>query len=152
MTEEIIIDGVNVAGCEYYFESTKTVDTCKWFGCKCNSVSTDECKYKQLQRLEQENKALKDNNNYLQAIIDDGREENKRWKQENEKLKKANERLKTLYHNEGITDICDSCSITSAMEAYDYRKALEEIRILATKNVSIENFVKIQNKINEVLK
>lgn len=32
-----------------------------------------------------------------------------------------------------------------------YRSALEEIRILATKNVSIENFVKIQNKINEVL-
>lgn len=32
-----------------------------------------------------------------------------------------------------------------------YFNALEEIRILATKNVSIENFVKIQNKINECL-
>lgn len=31
------------------------------------------------------------------------------------------------------------------------KSALEKIRILATKNVSIENFVKIQNKINEVL-
>ena len=34
---------------------------------------------------------------------------------------------------------------------HTYRSALEEIRILATKNVSIENFVKIQNKINEVI-
>ena len=31
------------------------------------------------------------------------------------------------------------------------KSALEEIRILATKNVSIENFVKIQNRINEVI-
>jgi chromosome segregation ATPase len=40
---------------------------------------------------------------------------------------------------------CNHCNF------HNYRSALEEIRILATKNVSIENFVKIQNKINEVL-
>ena len=91
----------------------------------------DNCYYKQLQRL----------------------------KQKNEKLKKANERLKTLYQNEGITDICDSCSITSAMEAYEYHKALEEIKVIAQDTFhccddDCGNARKIKliiDKINEVL-
>ena len=32
-----------------------------------------------------------------------------------------------------------------------YRKTLEEVRIMATKDLSVNTFVNIQNKINEVL-
>jgi flagellar biosynthesis/type III secretory pathway chaperone len=71
------------------------------------------CYYKQLKRLEQENKEL-------EAYKDINEDFKKAWGELNEKYKQL-------------------------------RSALEEIRILATKNVSIENFVKIQNKINEVL-
>lgn len=100
MTEEIIIDGVNVAGCNAY-KDKHCKDKTSIIFCDTNLCSNfPNCYYKQLKRLEQEN----------------------------EKLKKANERLKTLFQNEGITDICEACSIRSAMEAYDYRKAFEEIK------------------------
>ena len=70
MTEEIIIDGVNVAGCEYYIQDYQRAnniegryehckDVCElngdnYFYCKMNN----NCYYKQLKRLEQENKKL----------------------------------------------------------------------------------------------
>ena len=72
MTEEIIIDGVDVAGCEFYFEDngviapdgtperanlcTSPERSCENSdSCYCNK----DCYYKQLKRLEQENKKLK---------------------------------------------------------------------------------------------
>lgn len=102
-------------------------------------------------RLKQENQALrrtiKDVN--IVAVC----EELERLKQENEELKKKNERLKTLYRNEGITDICECCSITSAMEAYDYHSALEEIREYCEEQNLKADYTacEIINKINEVL-
>jgi predicted RNase H-like nuclease (RuvC/YqgF family) len=129
MTEEIIIDGVNVAGCEF---AVKPINDNR---IKCHCVkgllqiakmheqpesvksglceNNPNCYYKQLKRLEQENKEL-------EAYKDINEDFKKAWGELNEKYKQL-------------------------------RSALEEIRILATKNVSIENFVKIQNKINEVL-
>lgn len=66
MSEKIIIDGVNVAGCEYY--ASDIDETCRELNgkydvevcdfCKCESV--DNCYYKQLQRLKQENEELKE--------------------------------------------------------------------------------------------
>ena len=144
MTEEIIIDGVNVVGCEHYCEKLNTGSgiiqkVSKQGFClhnltglqnadiyfralsfpKCREQSN--CYYKQLKRLEQEN----------------------------EELKKQLSSTKCHLCGEGFLT-------PEGAELYEeknnYRSALEEIRILATKNVSIENFVKIQNKINEVLK
>lgn len=65
MTEEIIIDGVNVAGCEY-FDRDSSLNNClahciPYPECTCYE-SCDEhpnCYYKQLKRLEQENKQMK---------------------------------------------------------------------------------------------
>ena len=61
MTEPIIIDGVDVAGCRYLFDDTAykhsktqcsiTLKDCKYLG--------NNCYYKQLKRLEQENEKLK---------------------------------------------------------------------------------------------
>ena len=57
MTEEIIVDGVNVAGCEFY-EPKAQVMTCheESITKRCNSIN---CYYKQLKRLQSENEELK---------------------------------------------------------------------------------------------
>lgn len=52
MTEEIVIDGVNVAGCEYFDGFCMKRDT--------SCEESGNCIYKQLKRLEQENKELKE--------------------------------------------------------------------------------------------
>lgn len=68
MTEEIIIDGVNVRGCEYYKGKCMEYTHYCQIGCKeCTDIGTKLCHYKQTEkfkakiaRLEQENKELKD--------------------------------------------------------------------------------------------
>lgn len=63
MDNEIIIDGVNVAGCEEYFEQSGEV-VCALidqYFCEGNP----DCYYKQLKRLEQENAELKAENERL---------------------------------------------------------------------------------------
>ena len=50
--EEIIIDGVNVAGCEQRFGDNKCALLDQYF------CEDSDCYYKQLKRLEQENKEL----------------------------------------------------------------------------------------------
>lgn len=65
MTEEIFVDGVNVAGCCYLFKFKGFDDfneeytewSCNISGSSCEN--SDNCYYKQLKRLEQENKKLK---------------------------------------------------------------------------------------------
>ena len=75
MQEEIIIDGVNVAGCGYFCETDKECNICGMGtsgedtfcrDCKDNS----NCYYKQLKRLEQENKELKSTLEEIKKIID----------------------------------------------------------------------------------
>ena len=66
MTEEIIIDGVNVAGCEHLTEIMgcwlSTADYLPYKGNITNQLCkyNDNCYYKQLKRLEQKNKELKE--------------------------------------------------------------------------------------------
>ena len=116
MTEEIIIDGVNIAGCLSFCQNNGHNICCYDdtredkipFANFC--VENKDCYYKQLKRLKQENEELK------------------------ERFEKRGELM---------------CNCAKQRE--NYHSALEEIRIMATKDVSIESFVKIQNKINEVL-
>ena len=59
MTEEIIIDGVNVAGCDAY-KDKHCMDKTSIMFCNLNICSNfPNCYYKQLKRLEQENERLK---------------------------------------------------------------------------------------------
>lgn len=53
MTEEIINDGVNVAGCQYYEEGNCCNEDVLTWSCK-----NTNCMYKQLKRLKQENNSL----------------------------------------------------------------------------------------------
>ena len=143
--KEIIIDGVDVAGCEFFdYECNiyvneycepqdNTKDMCKWH---------ENCYYKQLKRLEQENINLKDSNNSLQAIIDDGREENKRWKQENERLKKEI-RLYNCIDKWGTKECHCACRclgnefcIDADKKIDKYKSCLQEIKALANKFIN----------------
>lgn len=163
MTEEIIIDGVNVAGCEYYSDIDETcrelngkyeINECDFM--KCNSQN---CYYKQLKRLEQERDELKfENDRYKQllkgcptededcgfCVID---EQNKRLKQENKELKKQIESQKGL-----IT--------VGGKQQYEYLQKIDELEqenreLKAYKDVN-EDFKKAWDELNkkyyEVLK
>ena len=74
MTEEIIIDGVNVAGCEFYVkhciedcydERVDLYEYCQMFGSEC--INEKDCYYKQLRRLKQENEKLKEQQRPLEV-------------------------------------------------------------------------------------
>ena len=69
----------------------------------------------QIGKLEQENERLKDNNNHLQVIIDDGRAENKRFREENKELKECYDGAKIL--NDAYIELTGK-----------YKQALEEIK------------------------
>lgn len=125
MTEEIIIDGINVAGCKdyreveykempicmnYYNHLPKPPKGTEWQYCAGNK----NCYYKQLKRLEQENKKLK----YL------------------------------ISEEQCFEEGCKKC--TKAYYTDDtYRSALEEIRGLASPHCT--QCSQIINIINEVL-
>ena len=62
MDKNIIIDGVNVAGCDFYqIEANELYPKAQYCGSMRNTFCENEsnCYYKQLKRLEQENKELK---------------------------------------------------------------------------------------------
>lgn len=148
MTEEIIIDGVNVAGCHnktpykndygdvqckcYRFEDIEN-DTFLFGICKQHP----NCYYKQLKRLEQENKELKAE---LNKVID-------------EREKKIEETLlKGCYQSLG-----SECRIYELKES-KYRSALEEINLILDELKQQYDYMtdyaeikEIQDKINEVL-
>jgi len=141
MTEEIIIDGVNVAGCKYY--TPTCVSTHLWGALTKSNKCEDNpnCYYKQLKRLEQENKELKI---YIES--------NKQQVEEAEMLVMDNDRLQQEVEN--LKD-------TIYYDIEKYRIALEEIREIVKvdcKGCTAEcdcdddwTRYMIKNKINEVL-
>lgn len=125
MTEEIIID------CAFYKDgvcASPINKTCEY----CKNIDVSKCYHKQLKRLEQERDDLQDR---LLTLADTYQETRNTCK----RLEKENKELKTKLD-------------VFAFTISQYESALEEIRIMATKDVSIESFLKIQNKINEVLR
>lgn len=76
--EEIIIDGVNVAGCKYYKGKCMEYTHYCQIGCKeCTDIGIKLCHYKQteifkakIERLEQENAELKAENERLKEEIE----------------------------------------------------------------------------------
>ncbi len=141
MTEEIIIDGVDVAGCEYYYRcdckinDDTDINLCKWH---------NDCYYKQLKRLQEKYDTL--TNKFFNSETDKTRleQENKELRREIVELRKD----------------CNHCNF------YKYRSALEEIKEDMEQDTTCEsrecgcddyakclNCIKetILNKINEVL-
>ena len=104
MKEEIIIDGVNVAGCEHHLSTGYCQLQMIFQGMvlklpfgkhlECNLCDKD-CYYKQLKRLEQENKEL-------QAYKDINEDFKQAWYELNEKYKQLRSAL------EEIREYCNS--------------------------------------------
>ena len=177
MTEEIIIDGVNVAGCEYCVENP--LRDIK-YSCNCRGYEKDNglhihlkcennpnCYYKQLQRLKQEEQYLK------QCCIKagkelakhsfewDGKEKNlvvqamelnqkyEALKQENEELKKENRYYKSeLKHSCNELDKSNKWQVAERKEKNNYRKALEEIREMFPNEVTwVGQLTKLEHSI-----
>jgi len=128
MTEEIIINGVDVAGCSLYLNGNGKclrLLTDNEPETECNAICDYGCLYhkEQLKRLEQENKALqayKDINEDLKKAWD---ELNEKYKQLRSVLEEINKITEPRFVN-GLNEEADLCNL--AMD-------------------------RIQNKINEVL-
>ena len=107
MTEEIIIDGINVAGCRHLKNNGIKNPICWSGGCisaynSCLCKDNIDCDYKQLIRLEHENKVnlsrAKDLNTELQRLTD-----------ENFNLKQALEEIKNKAEHCLKQDVCSLC-------------------------------------------
>lgn len=127
MSEEIIIDGVDVSECEHINCCDKKI--------KCVILQEDvceikpycegyDCYYKQLQRLQAENERLKATHLQLQSSELKQHLEKVNFERENYKLRKENEELKAKFNNNSL---CNRIQIYEADEAR-MRKVLEEIR------------------------
>ena len=164
MTEEIIIDGVNVAGCQHLKECKDVKNPrCLLFDEKCHRIGEKEeyediCYYKQLQRLKQENEKLRGTDGNIHP--DSAYYKIKKLEIENEELKQANKKMYQSMHKE----ICEydeelgieKASHESDLETLDtYRSALEEIREIVQRPYNIPKGEMLSkyviDKINEVL-
>lgn len=165
--KEVIIDDINVAGCEYH-SSTPTSELCYMKGNKCKH--NPNCYYKQLQRKEQECEKLKiqlmhkdEVNMFFNTPIEGWSNdpcEICQYKQEYKHLQAENEKLKNNLA------IANSNHEAAEKENDSYMRALEEIKGLSQSiNDDFESddieqqlhYVKeiaeqINNKIHEVLK
>jgi hypothetical protein len=134
MTEEIIIDGVNVVGCEYYKGKCMEYTHYCQIGCKeCTDIGIKLCHYKQTERfkakitrLEQENKELKNRNVELQITLNEFDRFNN--------YRSALEKIKDI-----INQPCDNCK-------YNKDGVTCSIGDCGEGKLKI-----IENKINEVL-
>lgn len=146
MTEEIIVDGVNVAGCEYLCTNhmgNNCLNHNQDFSMNCKN--NNDCYYKQLIRLEQENKELRERLSGKTFFC----ENCEKQARENEKLK---EKVK-LRENE-LANMAEQAN----MRINTYLSALEEIRDYLNTLSSVdsdfpntETYLRIQDKIGDVL-
>ena len=159
MTEEIIIDGVDVAGCEYYKGKCMEYTHYCQIGCKeCTDIGIKLCHYKQTERfkakitrLEQENKELKKQIESDKGLITVGGKQQYEYLQKIDELEQENKELKELNKK-----ICEDWE----KEIKVYWNALEEIRRTVIDIIedngrhNLSDFsspIRIEKIINEVL-
>ena len=132
MTEEIIIDGVNVSGCCFYNDGKCSNPN----GMACNCINNAVCYFKELKRLEFELKVTK-------ADYEASEQENKELKEEN------------IEYDEELA--IEKLSHKSDLETLErYRSALEEIKQMILNHsdarISPANcLLDISSKINKTL-
>ena len=136
--EEIIIDGVDVAGCEYYKGKCMEYTHYCQIGCKeCTDIGTKLCHYKQTERfkakiarLEQENKILREKFIILSEKRGNLVVNNNTLKEQITKLKERN--LNIRRHKNLLLESNDKLM----RENSKYRIALEEIKETADRTDS----------------
>lgn len=112
MTEEIIVDGVNVAGCKDFLEPVGC-DNTDTLSMTCSR--NNNCYYKQLQRLKQENELLKKSNFTL------------REQTINYSAVKENDYRKALEEIREIADIIYNTNCNYVAEAHKILNKINEV-------------------------
>lgn len=130
MTEEIIIDGVNVAGCNFYKNEicNSPINTLYKV---CKNIKPEQCYYKQLIRLKQQHNG--DTEEIAKLGLDIAILE-----QENKELKEYSQRMENQREN-------------YYKEYNKCRSVLEEIRNLCNKGAGVYTNAKVVGLVNEVL-
>ena len=149
--KQIIIDGVDVSGCENLMQGIVP------FGCMedrktCSCMNNPNCLYKQLKRLEQENNILKQSEDEAKEIIAELKAENKKLKKENKDLKIYIESNKQQVE-EAETLVMDNARLLQTLEEIKvYVNAQLDGFGNAVYGITKNQITTITNKINEVLK
>jgi hypothetical protein len=163
--KEIIIDGIDVAGCEFLrYCVIPENEGCEIDDNLCCDVGN--CYFKQLERSQKENKELKEENvkllfdkgtliefcNKLTKIIDEKKEneaelyeKNVQLQEENEKLKKKNKELLNLSNKGGALLVAESTKNKK------YKQALEEIKEDLKPLEDYDIVKNVISKINKIL-
>lgn len=124
--DKVIIDKVDVSGCEFYIADDKYSCDLSFINKEelCNCDNINDCYYKQLKRLEQENEKLKSNiypqTNYTTQQF--------YTKEEYEKLEQENERLKDELRVAQMNRMTMFETLDIVTEKDTYKQALQEIR------------------------
>lgn len=128
MTEEIIIDGVNVKECRRRIGKN---NYCRYYKRPC-ADNNFNCIWKQNLRLKQENEQAK-------TTVEECHKYIAKLEDENEKLKEENKELKGLLQDDELCYVenCNKCKLAYVTDE-NYRKALEEIREIAEKYKDME--------------
>lgn len=164
MSESVIIDGVNVAECEFYenkycklCDMKAALDELIVHRQYCDRTINHNCYFKQLQRAQAENEKLKNRNKLYKKII-------------KENIEKANNNFMILtaciQGNLSIEEVKEYAKLKAKIDELkrklkSYKQALKEIKEIAktkfvnglSKEADIYNvqMIKIENTINEVL-
>ena len=142
MEEKIIIDGVNVAGCEYYKgKCMGYTHYCK-IGCKeCTDIGIKLCPYKKIEifkanilRLEKENARLKEEIEIRDNLSEKFRKEALSWanianeyQKDKTKLEHALEEIRYIA-NQTIIDYTEIAKNNEKLKALDLRNRMSEIQ------------------------
>lgn len=125
--KEIIIDGVDVAGCEYLTENL-LCNQANLLDFHC--VANQNCHYKQLQRTQQQYNAVVEQNRRLQEAI-------KAKEQNCEELSKQNSLLREKIRHERA-EFRTSAKYSRLQTLYRYKQALEKIEQIANTHTTVQ--------------
>ena len=124
MTEEIIIDGVDVSECEFYTDSKNIEYNCKQTPQSYFCKNKPDCYYKQLKAKEQECEELKTDNATLFDKAMETRKENTNMQVQLYQLKAENKLFRTCHDNE-------------QEKRRKYEQTLTEIKEITKENIRI---------------
>lgn len=139
MTKEIIIDGVDVAKCEF-LRNCIIPDN---YGCKIDDslcCDVDNCYYKQLKRLEQQNEKLKKEVKQIGSDFIKKGDYVRELEQENERLKEELEKIRNNKCVDCISNLISKNHKKALIKASKVLKTIQEIKAIA---IGVRSYLKV---------